>query len=179
MKVGLLIREKIIGEIKEKTKQAQGCLFIGFNKVGAFSFNRIRNRLKEAGASVAVTKNSLFKRAFHNLGWENLEGFIDQESGIVLIHDEDAIKICKVLVDCLKEDEALQLRGGFLKDKRITHQEVNTLAKLPSREYLYSMVVSSIASPLTGFISTLNQIIVKFLQVVEEIKKKNNDGNPK
>ena len=48
---------------------------------------------------------------------------------------------------------------------------ITDLAKLPPKEVLLGMAVSGIASPLTGFISTMNQMMLNFLWTVEEIRK--------
>jgi len=170
-RIGLVTREKIVEEFKEKAKDTQGCLFVSFNKVQAFAANSLRNNLKDAGAKVFVTKNSLLKRATKDLDWQGVDEFFDSETGAVFIYDEDIVKSCKVLVDFKKENESLSLKGGFIKDKKITAKEINSLAKLPPREILLGQAVSAIASPLTGFLSSLNQIILKFVWAVEEIKK--------
>lgn len=170
--IGLLVRERIIEEIKEKAKDTNACFFVGFKKVDAFSVNVMRNNLLGTGAKMMVAKNSLFKKAFEDLGWGKLNGVLDSETGVVFAYDQDIVRSCKVIVDFSKDNENVVVKGGFLKDKLISVAEVDALAKLPSKEILLGMALSGLASPLTGFLSTLNQIVLKFLWVVEEIKKK-------
>jgi large subunit ribosomal protein L10 len=170
-KIGLLTREKIVDELTTKVKDTQGCFFVGFNKVQAFGFNTLRNNLKDAGAHVFVAKNSLFKRAMNDLGWQDYSDLLEAETGIVLVYDADVVKSCKVLVDFAKETETLQLKGGVINEKKVTSDEMKNLAKLPSRDVLLGMAVSGIAAPLTGFVNSLNQIILKFVWAVQEIKK--------
>ena len=170
-KIGLSTREKIVEELKQEVKNIEGCFFVGFNKVGAFPFNTLRNNLRDSGARVFVTKNSLFKRALGELGWEDMNNLLEAETGVIIIKKDDVVKACKILVEFTKETEALQLKGGVIKDKRVSPKELGALAKLPSREVLIGTVVSTFAAPLSGFLSTLSQIILKFVWVVEEIKK--------
>jgi len=170
-KIGLLTRETIVEELKQKAKEAEGCFFIGFNKVDAFSFNHLRNSLKTSKAQVFVAKNSLFKRAFQELERQNAESFLEAETGIVFVYDKDIVRPCKILADFSKETEGLRLKGGVIKGKEISSKELGTLAKLPSKEVLLGWAVSAIASPITGFLACANQIILKFVWVLEEIKK--------
>lgn len=170
-KIGLLTRERIVEELKQGVKDTEGCFFIGFNKVGAFSFNELRNNLRDSGARIFVAKNSLFKRALGELGWEDVNSLLETETGVVIIKEKTIVKACKILVEFTKETETLQLKGGIIKDKRVSPKEVGALAKLPSREVLIGTVVSTFASPLCGFLNTLNQMILKFVWVIEEIKK--------
>jgi len=169
--IGLLTHEKIVSEIKESANRAQACFFISFNRLPAFPFNVLRNGLRSAGSRILITKNSLFHRALAESGWQDPDSFLVSETGIVFVFDEDIVKTCKVLTEFAQENEFLQLKGGVIKDKKVTAKEITTLAKLPSKDMLRAMAVSAIASPLTGFITTLNQIILKFLWTVEEIKK--------
>ncbi|MFH1518998.1 MAG: 50S ribosomal protein L10 [Candidatus Omnitrophota bacterium] len=170
-KIGLLTRERIVEGLKQGIKDTESYFFISFNKLGAFPLNQLRNNLRDSGARILVAKNSLFERALKDLGWEDIGSLLKAETGIVVIKDHDLVKACKILVDFAKESEVMQLKGGVIKERRISPKEINTLAKLPSREVLISQVVSSFAAPLSGFLNTLNQVILKFVWVVEEIKK--------
>jgi len=178
-KIGLLTREKLVEEVKGKIKGAKGYFFIGFNKVEAFPLNNLRNSLRSLGAQIFVTKNSLFKMAFAESDkaagmpqGRDLSDLLDTETGVVFVYDKDIVKACKALVEFSKENEFLKLKGAVIEDKKISSKEVSALAKLPSMEALLSVALSAIASPLTGFLNGLNQVILKFLWTVEEIKKK-------
>jgi len=176
-RIGVVVREKIVDEIKENIKESEGCFFLNFNKVKARSVSQLRNNLRTTGANIYVAKNSLFEKAFDDRK-ENLNNFIGQETAVVFIHDKDIVKTCKALVDFAKENEILQIKGGFIKDKPITSEEVNALSKLPPKEILLGMAVSGIASPLTSFVSTLNQIVLKFVWAIEEIRKSKEASKP-
>jgi large subunit ribosomal protein L10 len=170
-KIGLLTRERIVEEIKQNLKGTEGCFFISFNKVGAFPFNQLRNNLRDSGATIFVAKNSLFKKTLGELGWEDIGSFLEAETGLVIVKDQDVAGPCKILAEFTKETEALSLKGGLIRDKKVTPKELNTLAKLPSREVLIGQVVFSFAFPLSGFLNALNQIILKFVWVIQEVKK--------
>jgi large subunit ribosomal protein L10 len=170
-KIGLLSRQKIVDELKGKTREIQGCFFIGFHKISAAAFTHLRNNLKDQNASVFVTKNSLFQKAFADLGWQETANLLEAETGIVLVYDPDVVKACKILVDFMGENETLTLKGGIISDKKISPKEITAMAKLPSREILLGMAVSALASPITGFMAAMNQVILKFLWVVQELQK--------
>lgn len=171
-KVGLLINEKLIDELKDKVNDSNGCLFIGFNKVSSSSLTNVRNDLHRIGAKVMVTKNSLIKKAFKDVGVESLDCIVGSETGVVTMADADIVGACKVLIDFSKQSEFLKVKGGLLKDKIISSEDVSALAKLPSREVLLGMVVGTFAAPITGFLALLKQMPTQLLYVLEEIKKK-------
>ncbi|MEI8350327.1 MAG: 50S ribosomal protein L10 [Candidatus Omnitrophota bacterium] len=170
-RIGQVAREKIIEEIRTDYQKSEGCFFVNFNKVKASSISQLRNNLRVGAAHIYVAKNALLQKAFDEVDKQGLAGFLNGETGVVFVYDKDIVKTCKALVDFAKENEILQLKGGFLKNRKITTEDVAALAKLPPKEVLLSMAVSALASPVTGFLSTLNQIVLKFVWVLEEVKK--------
>jgi large subunit ribosomal protein L10 len=170
-KIGVIARETMVAEVKEHIIVAQACFFIGFSRVQAFPFNTLRNNLREAGARVLITKNTLFKLALADIGQSVPDTFLEAETGVVFVNDEDVVKACKILVEFSQENEFIALKGGLIKDRQLTAKELISIAKLPSKEVLMGMAVSAIASPLTGLLVVMNQMILKFVWVVEEIKK--------
>jgi len=175
--IGTIVREKIVDELKESLKQSEGCFFINFNKVKALSISQLRNNLRKTNSKVYVAKNSLLSKAF-DAKRDNIVNFVSGETAVIFVYDKDVVKTAKALVDFAKENEILKIQGGFLNDKAVSSEDLNSLAKLPPKEILLGMAVSGLASPITGFVSALNQVILKFVWVVEEIKK-NKETNKK
>ncbi len=170
-KIGLLTKKYIIEELAGKITNANGFIFISFNKIGAFPLNVLRNNLRQVESSIFATKNSLFKRAFSSSGREDLNEFLDLETGIIFVSGENVVEAAKIIVDFAKENECLNLKGAVVGLQRLTSKEVAGLANLPSKDVLLGMALSAIVSPLTGFLSSLNQVILKFVWTIEEIKK--------
>ena len=170
-KIGLLVREDIISEVNDRASDISGCFFFSFNKVNASSFNRLRNDLRNTEARVFVAKNNLLQRAFDKLGWEDGESLSGTETAMVFSYGADVVNVCKVLVGFSKENEFFQIKGGILKDKKVDSKEITALSKLPPREVVLGMALGAIASPLTGFLGALNQVIQKFVWAIEEVKK--------
>ena len=174
-KIGILYREKIIERITDSWSQLEARIFVSFNKVSAFNFNILRNTLGKEGSSVFVSRNSLIKRALDSIAVNNMDNFIDGSTGIVFVNYDDIVKICKILFDFSKENEGFVLKGAILGDKQLGFDELEKISKLPPKDMLIVQAVMGIASPLTGFVATLNNILVKFLYLIEEIKNKKPD----
>jgi len=49
----------------------------------------------------------------------------------------------------------LGIKGGFLEDRVLTAKEVETLARLPSREVLIAQVMAAMQSPIYGLVNVL------------------------
>jgi len=171
-KIGLLYREKIIEKITNSWSQKEARIFVNFSKISAFNFNILRNTLRKEGSFIFVSRNSLITRALASFVKDSINNFIDGSTGVVFVNYDDIVKISKILFDFSKENEGFILKGAVLGDKQLSFDELEKISKLPSREVLIAQAVMGIASPLTGFVATLNNILLKFLYLVEEIKNK-------
>jgi len=171
-KIGILYREKIIEQFTRMWSDSPARIFISFSKVNAFGFNRLRNELKKNGSSLLVSKNSLIKKAFVNLAVDGADDFIDGSCGIVFIKTDDIANICKILFNFSKDNEGLVLKGGFLNNDKIDSAKLIEISRLPARDVVMTQALMGIAAPLSGFVAVLNNIILKFVWVVEELKSK-------
>ncbi|MCF7916686.1 MAG: 50S ribosomal protein L10 [Candidatus Omnitrophica bacterium] len=169
--IGLAIRENIINKVKERMESSSVYFFIGFNNVKASSLSQLRNELRVVDSYVFVAKNSLINKALENTDLEDVGDYLQGETGIISVYNEDIVKPCKTIVDFTKENEAFIIKGGIIEGRKISKEELESLAKLPGREILLAQAVSGLAAPLTGFVACLNQIILKFVWAAKEIAK--------
>ena len=83
----------------------------------------------------------------------------------------------KAIFDFSKDHEALDLKDSLLEKKKITPSDIEALAKLPSKDVLLSMLLSTFQGPSRSFVSVLAAVprsLVNVLSAVE--KKKAEDG---
>ena len=70
-------------------------------------------------------------------------------------YDEMSVA-AKVLDNYIRTTKSiLNIKGGFLENRILSPKEVETLAKLPSKEVLISQVMAGIQSPIVGLINVL------------------------
>jgi len=62
----------------------------------------------------------------------------------------------KVLTDYIRTTKSvLSIKGGFFEDRVLSSRDVESLAKLPSREVLISQVLAGMQSPIYGLVNVL------------------------
>jgi large subunit ribosomal protein L10 len=72
----------------------------------------------------------------------------------------DAAAAAKVLSDTARALRGpLEFKGGFMAGALLSPTDVETIARMPSREVLTGQLVGTIAAPLTGLVRTLNALI--------------------
>lgn len=105
----------------------------------------LRNQIREAGASIRVTKNRIAKLAVKGTNFENLADMF--KGPIIMAYAEDPISACKACVEYAKENEKLVIVGGALSDKALTLAEIKQLASIPSMDELRAKLIGLLQAP--------------------------------
>jgi len=103
-----------------------------------------------------VTKNSVLKLAVADTELSPLADYFVGPTSIAISYG-DPVRIAKVLVDCVKKNDAFELKGGFLDGKALDVAEVRKLATLPSLLELRGQIVGLIQAPATKLVRLLNE----------------------
>lgn len=174
-KIGLLIKEVSEARIKNTLKESNALFIVKYSGVSGLGLSTLRQNLKGANASLFVVKNSVARRALKESGLAALIPSVEGPCGLVFAKDEP-VGVSKVLFSFTKENENLKLEVGFLQDKIIDKKDIELLAKLPSKQVLRAQVVMALNSPISGLVMTLNQVLVKFVYCLDQIKQKKTGG---
>ncbi len=67
----------------------------------------------------------------------------------------------KLLSEFAKTHEALEIKGGVIEGNIASKEEIDALAKLPSREGLLSMLLSVLQAPIRNFALAIKAVADK------------------
>jgi large subunit ribosomal protein L10 len=170
-KIGLLIKEDQESKIKGSLKENQAVFVVRYSGLSSVSLSNLRQSLKDSRATLFVVKNSVARRALKERGLDVLIRSIEGPCGLIFIKEEP-VGASKVLFKFFKENEQLKLAGGLLKDRIIEENDIEEMAKLPSREVLRAMLVATLSFPLFGFVRAIKYNLNKFVYCIEQKQKK-------
>jgi large subunit ribosomal protein L10 len=103
-------------------------------------------------------KNSLSERAADRAGAEVLKSLLVGPTALAFVAGDPALA-AKTLSDAGRAYRLLEFKGGILNGSLLSPVDVQSIARLPSREVLYAQLVGTVAAPLTGLVRTLNALI--------------------
>jgi len=170
-KFGLIFKETSENRIKDTLKDSNALFIVKYSGLSGPALNTLRLSLRGSNASLFVVKNSVARRALKSVGQEGLISSIEGPCGLIFVRDEP-VGASKVLCNFLKEHEPLKLERGLIKDKVIEKKDIESMAKLPSKEVLRAQVVCTLNSPISGLAIVLNQVLAKFVICLDQIKQK-------
>jgi large subunit ribosomal protein L10 len=107
----------------------------------------LRNKMREAGATYKVTKNSLTKIAAKGTAYEGLSDLLN--GPIALASSVDPVAAAKVVVEFAKTNDRLEIVGGSMGDQLLSVDGVKALATLPSLDELRAKIVGLVQAPAT------------------------------
>ncbi len=155
-----------LSKIKEKASKAKSVIFADYKGLTVNDFNKLRNKIRENGGEVLVTKNTLLRLTFQN---ENLNSSLVGPT-VAIFSYEDEIAPLKAVAEFNKEHNLPVLTAGFFDNQALSSDEVVTLSKIPGKKELQAKIVGSLAAPLTGMLNVLQGNTRSLVYVLDAIK---------
>jgi len=118
----------------------------------------LRGRLSEGDAAFKVVKNRLAKRAVEQTGTEGLDGLLEGPTALTLIKG-DPVLAAKTIATFSREHDVLVFKGGIMDGAPLEADQFMAIARLPGLDVLRGQLVAMTASPLTGLVAGLANMI--------------------
>lgn len=170
-KFGLIFKETSGNRIRDILKESSALLVIKYSGLSSPDLSTLRRNLKGSNATLLVVKNSIAQRALSDSICAPLVKTIEGPCGLVFVKEEP-VATSRVLCNFTKDHEQLKLEGGFLKDRLIDKKDIESMARLPSKEILRAQVVITLNAPISKLAMVLNQVLRKFVYCLDQIKQK-------
>ncbi len=160
----------VVQEIQERISQSQGAVLADYRGLDAGQMTELRKELREAGVEFKVLKNTLTILAAQELEMNDLIPLLNGPTAIAFGYD-DPVAPAKILSEFAKKSKVLEIKGGILEGKVLDPEGVMSLADLPSREVLLSMVLRGMQAPIAGMVNVLQGNIRNVVYALEAVRK--------
>lgn len=160
-------KAQIIDSLQEVFSRCSVGVLTDYRGLTAAEMTELRRKLKEANVEYRVVKNTLARFAAERAGKDELVGFFEGPVAIAFGYG-DITEPAKALAAYIEDAKVeMTVKGGFLPDRMLTLEEVETLSKLPSREILLARVVGGIQSPISALVSRLSAPMTGLVGVLQ------------
>jgi large subunit ribosomal protein L10 len=165
--------EKIerVAELKARIQGSDALLLTEYRGLTVSEITELRRSLAEGGASFAVVKNTLMRRAASAAGMTELEDLLSGPSAITFV-DGDPVAAAKSVVKATKQFPALVLKGAYMDGKLLSADDAKALADLESREVMLSKIAGMLKSEMSRAAAMFQAGQSKFLSLLEAYKEK-------
>ena len=159
--------EKILNQKKEEVsklaaemKEAKIILLTDYRGINVTDVTNLRTNLRNVNAKYTVIKNNITRRALAECGIEGLEDKLVGPTAVIM-SNEDYLEPAKAIYNFTKDNDYYKIKGGVIEGKVMTAEEIITLAKLPSRETLLSMLAGALLGNISKVAVALDQVRIK------------------
>ena len=156
--------EKILNQKKEevsalaaKMKEAKLVLLTDYRGINVEDVTNLRTELRNAKAEYKVIKNNIIRRALEVNGESGLNELLEGPTAIVY-GTGDYLEPAKIIYNFSKDNDFYKIKGGIIDGKVMTAEEIITLAKLPSRETLLSMLAGALLGNISKLAVALGEV---------------------
>lgn len=150
-------KKEEVKKLAEEMKEAKLILLTEYRGINVENDTALRRDLRNANAKYTIIKNNITRRALAEC---KIEGLDDKLVGptAVVIGKEDYLEPAKAIYNFTKNNEYYKIKGGVIDGKVMTTEEIITLAKLPSRETLLSMLAGALLGNISKIAVALNEV---------------------
>ena len=159
--------EKILNQKKEEVsklaaemKEAKIILLTDYRGINVIDVTNLRTDLRNVNAKYTVIKNNITRRALAECGIEGLDDKLVGPTAVIM-SNEDYLEPAKAIYNFSKNNDYYKIKGGVIEGKVMTAEEIITLAKLPSRETLLSMLAGALLGNISKVAVALDQVRIK------------------
>jgi large subunit ribosomal protein L10 len=151
-------KTKMVSDLREKMSSSTAVFLTNLVGLSSNDAVELRRQVRDAGGSISVSKNTLFRLAAEGSpAEESFKGLKGPHA--VAFANEDAAAVAK----CLKKagensDDLVTLKAGLLEGKLLTAEELLTLASLPGKDQMLATLLATFNAPIGAFARVLNAI---------------------
>jgi large subunit ribosomal protein L10 len=147
-----------VAELTDDLKGVDTVFANDYRGISVTGAAELRRNLAEADAVFKVVKNRLAKRAAADAGADELDELLVGPTALTLING-DAVIAAKAISNFSREHDVLAYKGGYMDGAPLDDDGFQTIARLPGLDVLHGQLVGITASPLTGLVSGLNNML--------------------
>ena len=148
-KAAIAEKEKFVDAFAEELKAAKAILIINYLGLTVEEVTNMRKELRENDVKMKVVKNTYLRRAAAKAGIEGLDDAFVGPTAVVYTDNADDITEPARIVSKYEDDfDVIDIKGGMLEGKLTSKEDIKSLAAIPGREGLLSMLVSVLQAPV-------------------------------
>ena len=142
-----------INSLKKDLDANNAMMVYHYEGLNVNQLDELREKMREVGALLKVTKNRITKLAIKETTHSDAEKLFTGPTAIAL--SQDPITIAKILVNFQKNNQKLKIVGGIMDNKLLAPSDVAEIATLPTLDEARAKIVGILQAPQQKLIGIL------------------------
>jgi len=163
-------KQEFVTSMNAVFKQTTVVVVAHYSGLTVAQMQDLRKQMRDAGATVQVTKNRLTKIALEGTDVASIGSLL--KGPTLLAYSDDPVAAPKVAVTFAKGHDKLVILGGAMGATVLNAEGVRSLATLPSLDELRAKLVGLVNAPATKIAQLANAPAAKLARVFGAYAKK-------
>ncbi|MGV3279127.1 50S ribosomal protein L10 [Rickettsiales bacterium LUAb2] len=146
---------ELVAELKEVFNNHSSVMVFHYKGLDVDKMEELRSKIYDTKSGFKVIKNKLAAIASKDTACETIQDIFVGPTA--LAWSNDPVALPKILVDFAKTNTNLQLIGGVYGNKKLSVEDIKSLASLPSMDELRAKVIAIIQTPATKVAGVLQR----------------------
>ena len=169
MAIGLEDKKAIVASVNAVASDALSLVIADSRGCTVGEMTDLRRQAREANVTVRVVRNTLAKRAVVGTEYECTQDVFVGPS-LLAFSMEDPGAAARIFKDFAKSNEKFEVKALAVGGQLLDANQIDVLAKLPTRDQALSQLMSVIQAPVTKLAQTLNEVPGKLVRTVAAVR---------
>ena len=171
MPLNIEAKKEVVKELNSEANISVAGAIADFSGLSVKDLTLLRTKARESDIYLKVVKNSLSRRAFTDT---NFECLVDDLNGpiIIALSKDDLASPARLFKDFSKDYEQLRTVGLSINGAAYPASDLERIAKLPTKDEAYSMLMGLMKAPIEKTVRLLNELPTKFVRLSNAMKDK-------
>lgn len=176
MPLNLEDKKAVVAEVNQVAASAYAVVAAEYSGLTVEALTALRVKARESQVYLRVIKNTLARRAFEGTDFactnEALKGPL-----IYAFSQEDPGSAARVIKDFAKDNSKLIVKVVSAGGQLLAPEDIERLAKMPTREQAIAMLMGTMRAPLDKFARTINEVPGKLVRTFAALREKMEENN--
>ena len=169
MAIGLEDKKAIVAEVNETAISALSLVIADARGVTVDGMTALRKNARENRVTLRVVRNTLAKRALVGTDYECINDSLVGPS-LFGFSMEDPGAAARLFKEFAKENKNFEVKALAVSGQILGADQLDVLAKLPTRDQALSMLMSVMKAPVTKLVQTMNEVPGKLVRTVAAVR---------
>jgi large subunit ribosomal protein L10 len=167
--IGLEDKKAIVAEVNETATSALSLIIADSRGVTVDGMTALRQKARENQVTLRVVRNTLAKRALEGTEYECVRDTLAGPS-LFGFSMEDPGAAARIFKDFAKENKAFEVKALAVSGQMLGADQLDVLAKLPTRDQALSIMMSVMKAPVTKLVQTMNEVPGKLVRTLAAVR---------
>lgn len=162
-------KKAIVAEVADVAANASSLIAAEYRGLTVDQITSLRKESRNAGVYLRVVKNTLARRAIEDTEYACISDLLVGPT-ILAFSQEDPAAAARVFKEFVKTNEKLVVKSIALGGKLMEASQLETLAKMPTRDQALGMLAGVFQAPIAKFVRTLAEPNNKLARVLAAVR---------